>query len=163
MNQGNFHENKKASTTAVDVFQDVQDFMDKYNQKTGLKPHDDIIDFRLRLIFEELQELRDEFFEDSIVEDVSGTQLLVTDEIPAMQVDWQNVTKELSDIIYVVVGMAHTFGLPLKEVFRRVHASNMTKDGSKREDGKVLKGESYEPPTIGDLFDGTETSVPYAS
>ena len=68
------------------------------------------------------------------------------------------LTKELADILYVVYGFAVTFGLPIDEVFERVHRSNMSKLGDDgkplyRDDGKVLKGPNYQPPKLDDLFD----------
>ena len=68
------------------------------------------------------------------------------------------LTKELADLLYVVYGMAVTFGLPIDEVFVRVHRSNMSKLGDDgkpiyREDGKVLKGPNYQPPDLTDLFE----------
>ena len=68
-----------------------------------------------------------------------------------------DLTKELADLLYVTYGFAVTFGLPIDEVFERVHRSNMSKlgdDGTPlyREDGKVLKGPNYEPPKLDDLF-----------
>ena len=70
---------------------------------------------------------------------------------------WENLTKELADLLYVTIGFAVTFGLPLVEVFERVHQSNMSKLGEDgkpiyREDGKVMKGPNYRPPELGDLF-----------
>jgi predicted HAD superfamily Cof-like phosphohydrolase len=49
--------------------------------------------------------------------------------------------------------MALGMGIDLPEVVREIHRSNMTKldrDGKPiyREDGKVLKGEDYEPPNL---------------
>ena len=71
---------------------------------------------------------------------------------------WENLTKELADLLSVTIGFAVTFGLPLCEVFERVHQSNMSKLGEDgkpiyREDGKVLKGPNYQPPKLDDLFD----------
>lgn len=70
----------------------------------------------------------------------------------------EELTKELADLLYVVYGMAVTFGLPIDEVFERVHRSNMSKLGDDgkpiyRDDGKVLKGPNYQPPKLDDLFD----------
>lgn len=67
------------------------------------------------------------------------------------------LTKELADLIYVVVGTAVTFGLPLEEVFNEVHKSNMSKLGEDgkpiyREDGKVLKGPNYKEPNLDQFF-----------
>ena len=73
------------------------------------------------------------------------------------RMDKAALTKELADLLYVTYGMAVTFGLPIDEVFERVHQSNMSKLGDDgkpiyREDGKVLKGPNYQPPTLEDLF-----------
>ena len=67
-----------------------------------------------------------------------------------------NMMKELADVLYGAIGMGVTFGLPMAEVFRRVHESNMSKlgvDGKpiKRSDGKVTKGPNYHPPFLDDL------------
>jgi len=72
-------------------------------------------------------------------------------------IDKAAFTKELADLLYVTYGMAVTFGLPIDEVFERVHRSNMSKlddDGKPlyRKDGKVLKGPNYEKPNLDDLF-----------
>ena len=70
----------------------------------------------------------------------------------------EELTKELADLLYVTYGFAVTFGLPIDEVFERVHRSNMSKLGADgkpiyRDDGKVLKGPNYQPPKLDDLFD----------
>jgi len=90
--------------------------------------------------------------------------LEIADELPGVftnrtqeAIDKAAFTKELADLLYVTYGMAVTFGLPLDEVFERVHRSNMSKldDNGKpiyREDGKVLKGPNYEKPNLDDLF-----------
>ena len=65
------------------------------------------------------------------------------------EIDKAALTKELADLIYVTIGFAVTFGLPLCEVFERVHQSNMSKLS---EDGKVMKGPNYQPPQLDDLF-----------
>ena len=72
-------------------------------------------------------------------------------------IDKAALTKELADLLYVTYGFAVTFGLPIDEVFERVHRSNMSKLGDDgkpiyREDGKVLKGPNYQPPKLDDLF-----------
>ena len=55
-------------------------------------------------------------------------------------------------------GLARTFGLPADRVFDRVHDSNMSKLGNdgkpvRRDDGKVMKGPNYHPPSLDDLID----------
>ena len=64
--------------------------------------------------------------------------------------------KELADLIYVCYQYAENMGWLLDEALERVHLSNMSKldDEGKpvyREDGKVLKGPNYKPPTLTDL------------
>ena len=61
----------------------------------------------------------------------------------------ENFLKEMSDCMYVIYGMAVTFGWDLEEAFSRVHHSNMTKlPYTKLDDGKVQKGPNYELPTL---------------
>tara|TARA_E500000305_G_scaffold73426_1_gene59273 strand:+ start:257 stop:661 length:405 start_codon:yes stop_codon:yes gene_type:complete len=65
--------------------------------------------------------------------------------------------KELADLVYVCYQYAENMGWNLDEALHRVHESNMSKldeDGKPiyREDGKVLKGPNYAPPTLTDLI-----------
>ena len=65
--------------------------------------------------------------------------------------------KELADLVYVSYQYAENMGWFLDEALDRVHKSNMSKLGEDdkpiyREDGKVLKGPNYEPPTLTDLI-----------
>ena len=65
--------------------------------------------------------------------------------------------KELADLVYVCYQYAENMGWFLDEALDRVHASNMSKLGEDglpvyREDGKVLKGPNYQPPTLTDLI-----------
>jgi predicted HAD superfamily Cof-like phosphohydrolase len=60
---------------------------------------------------------------------------------------------ELADVVYVAYGTALVHGIDLDAVLTEIHRSNMTKIGpdgvvSRREDGKVLKGEHYEAPDV---------------
>ena len=65
--------------------------------------------------------------------------------------------KELADLVYVCYQYAENMGWFLDEALDRVHQSNLSKldeEGNPiyREDGKVLKGPNYKPPTLEDLF-----------
>lgn len=66
--------------------------------------------------------------------------------------DIVGVADALADIIYVAVGTALEYGIPLADVWAEVQRSNMSKlvngVALKREDGKVLKGPGYTPPDI---------------
>ncbi len=68
----------------------------------------------------------------------------------------EHLLKELADLVYVCHWLAVACSLPLKEAFKRVHESNMSKLGEdgkpiKRADGKVLKGPHYHEPDLSDL------------
>ena len=65
--------------------------------------------------------------------------------------------KELADLVYVCYQYAENMGWLLDEALDRVHKSNLSKlgpDGKPlyREDGKVLKGPSYQPPDLSDII-----------
>lgn len=57
-----------------------------------------------------------------------------------------------ADLIWVIEGLCHSLGIPLQKVWDEVARSNMSKciNGKliKREDGKVLKPDTYSPPDI---------------
>lgn len=105
-------------------------------------PHEDEVKLRHDLIAEEF----DEFTQACAEQDLVG------------------VADALADLIYVVVGAAHHFGIPLDKVWDEVQLSNMSKvdpaNGKvrKRPDGKVLKGPEYFPPNVRRAlgFDGDE-------
>lgn len=67
------------------------------------------------------------------------------------------VADALADMVYVICGTALSYGIPLDAVFNEVHRSNMTKcvDGKvqRRNDGKILKPETYEPPNISAILE----------
>ena len=91
-----------------------------------------LADLRFRLIKEEFEEVEFELF---------GTD------------NKKKLAKELADLLYVVYGTAATYGIPIDEVFVRVHESNMSKLGEDgkpvfRNDGKVLKGPNYQEPSM---------------
>lgn len=73
------------------------------------------------------------------------------------------VADALADLLYVVYGTAHEYGLPIDRIFAEVHRSNMTKfehgEIPKRADGKALKPVGWEPPRIKEILDvGTGTT-----
>jgi predicted HAD superfamily Cof-like phosphohydrolase len=65
-----------------------------------------------------------------------------------------DVLKELCDLQYVLSGTIHDLGYENFDVaFNRVHKSNMKKlEGATFVDGKLQKGENYQPPELGDLI-----------
>ena len=114
----------------------VKQFMEAFGQEVKDKPEwpdEDTVNLRVDLIEEEYDELKQAVYS----HDGSMT----------------DVADALSDILYVVYGMAHSFGIDIDECFREVHVSNMSKldEHGKpiyREDGKVVKGPNYKPPNL---------------
>ena len=112
----------------------VAEFMTSFGQEVVTKPvfpNKDVMKMRVALIDEELQELKDAIKDRDIVE----------------------VADALTDILYVVYGAGHTFGVDLDACFSEVHRSNMSKlmpDDSvkRREDGKVLKPLGWKAPEL---------------
>lgn len=79
--------------------------------------------------------------------------------LPAMlRDDLVGIADGLADAIYVLVGTALEYGIPLEKVWDEVHASNMRKVDPqtgkvlKRADGKVIKGPNWTPPDITGLL-----------
>ena len=68
----------------------------------------------------------------------------------------EHALKELADLAYVCYQYAAAAGWDLDEALTRVHKSNLSKLDEnlrpiKREDGKVIKGPNYQPPSLIDL------------
>lgn len=115
------------------MYTDVKEFQTAVGQHVGSKPEfpdPAERELRIRLLKEEYEEY------------IQGE----------CRNDLENIAKELADIIYIVCGTAASYGIPLDKVFDEVHKSNMTKlvDGKpiRREDGKILKPEGWQPPDI---------------
>ena len=115
-------------------FELVGDFMESMEQEVRIVPsfpEDHIQNLRKDLIEEELDELNLAIDNQDLVE----------------------VADALTDLLYVVYGAGHAFGIDLDECFKEVHRSNLSKLGEdfkpiKREDGKVLKPNTYSPPDL---------------
>lgn len=81
---------------------------------------------------------------------------LVVDSLFAMENDalLAEAADAFGDLLYVVLGAAVAWGIDIEPVFEEVHRSNMTKfiDGAKREDGKWVKGPSYERADVASIL-----------
>ena len=106
----------------------------------------DLLKLRQKLINEEAQELNIEL--DTLIRETENGGTPLAETVTRMY-------KELADLQYVLSGMVVSLGIPMEEVFDRVHQSNMSKlvDGKplKRADGKFLKGPNYKKPVLDDL------------
>lgn len=122
----------------VSNFELVGDFMEVMGQEVKEFPEwpdDAVLDLRMDLIREEVEELE------------QGVDNL----------DMENVAKELTDILYVVYGMGHALGIDLDACFQEIQDSNMSKLGDngkpeKNEAGKVIKGPNYFEPNLADVL-----------
>ena len=118
-----------------DVAKAVTAFHRAFGLPFQVRPSADINDelaaLRIRLLSEELNELKD----------------------ATASLDLVGIADALADIVYVAYGTAITFGLDLDAVLAEVHRTNMSKldvDGRPvlRADGKVLKSARYRAPDV---------------
>jgi predicted HAD superfamily Cof-like phosphohydrolase len=118
-------------------FEKVAEFMNAFKQDVETEPGwTSVSELRYNLIDEELKELRQALDERNLIE----------------------VADALTDLLYVVYGAGHSFGVNLDKCFEEVHNSNMSKLGEDgepiyREDGKVLKGPNYWAPDLKRVLD----------
>jgi predicted HAD superfamily Cof-like phosphohydrolase len=130
---------------AVEQFHEAFDSpKDVRLESTGRSKYAAINQMRFNLMFEELGELTDAMHEYMNAEG-DGQEKAALEVIDA-----------ITDLLYVVIGFAVTFGIDIETAFERVHSSNMSKlgrDGKPlfREDGKVMKGPDFMPPVLEDL------------
>ena len=115
-------------------FNKVKTFMNTYDQEVKNSPEfpeSKIVQLRIDLIQEELNELKEAINNNDIIE----------------------VADALTDILYVTYGAGHSFGVDLDSCFNEVQNSNMSKLGDDgkpiyNESGKVMKGPNYFKPNI---------------
>lgn len=126
----------------VDMIEDVKEFhkvfcTNQLRDTVGLPPLQ-IRDLRTNLIEEE----------------VTGELIPALDSGNIIE-----IADAIADSIVVLIGTALAYGIPLKQVWKEVHRSNMAKmqpDGTvkRRADGKILKPEGWTPPDIKGIIDG---------
>ena len=115
-------------------FEKVGLFMKTFGQEVKTNANfssDKINKLRIDLIEEELEELKDAIKKKDLKETVDA----------------------LTDILYVVYGAGHAFGVNLDKCFEEVQNSNMSKLGEDgkpiyNENGKVMKGPNYFKPNL---------------
>ena len=115
-------------------FELVGDFMESMDQEVRIRPsfpEEEIQNLRKDLIEEELDELTYALANKNMVE----------------------IADALTDLLYVVYGAGHAFGIDLDKCFDEVQNSNMSKldENGKpiyNESGKVMKGPNYFKPDL---------------
>jgi predicted HAD superfamily Cof-like phosphohydrolase len=78
--------------------------------------------------------------------------------------DLEKVRTLLVGMMDIVFGISLHLGIPINEVFLEVHRSNLSKveeDGKPRyrEDGKLLKGSRFSPPSIKPILDKYRNNI----
>ena len=112
-------------------YRDVLEFHRKLTPQligtTPKVPSDEIARLRMRLVREEYREL---------------DAALWNEDLPC-------IADSIVDEIYVLIGMAISFGIDIRPVWAAVHAANLAKEGGPiREDGKVCKPPGWQAPNI---------------
>lgn len=114
---------------------DVRIFMEACGQEVLNSPSYETanqkqVELYMELIREEFEELKEGHAEKNVVE----------------------VADACGDLIWVILGLANSLGIPMGPVWHEITQSNMSKtvDGKviRRDDGKILKPETYFPPNI---------------
>jgi predicted HAD superfamily Cof-like phosphohydrolase len=118
----------------------VEDFHNAFFQENGYEPRL-IPDKEYQLRYKLMDEENKEYFEACEKEDLVG------------------IADALGDKLYILCGTILKHGLQhkIEEVFAEIQRSNMSKLGEDgkpifREDGKILKGPNYTPPSIGPIL-----------
>ena len=115
-----------------------QAFVFRLTAEQSVDPNDEQVqEMQMTLIREEFNELLEAHINEDTYEDQIHT------------------LKELADLVFVCYQYAVARGWNLDIALKRVFESNMSKfvDGKplRREDGKILKGPNYQPPSLDDL------------
>ena len=120
----------------------VKEFHEKMELAIDQPYSKELMDFRLRLLFEEIQELAS-----------AALDIETNTHTEERHVMMQDLLKEMCDVVYVIKGMAVSFGMDFDKAFKLVHKSNMSKlPLIKDANGKVQKGLNYEPPILEGLI-----------
>ena len=117
---------------------------------------------------DKIRMLRHKLIEEEFNEVTQELQMGICDDFESVDVknhpkydkgfNINKLAKELADLLYVILGTAAAYGIPIDDVYRKVHENNMSKlqpDGTVkyREDGKVLKPDNYVPLDVSKLLE----------
>jgi predicted HAD superfamily Cof-like phosphohydrolase len=121
----------------------VRDFHLKFGHLTNNSPTVDLP--------ESVIKLRKSLIKEEVLETLTGID----------SNDISEIADGIADAMYVLVGTAISYGIPIDRVFREVHRSNMTKTAVKAVDGekygtKTPKGPNFIPPDIKGILEHPE-------
>ena len=109
-------------------------------------PGPELLTLRRTLICEEAREVEAEFT-------ALLTRLQAGEAVPPG--DLAPLAHELADLLYVTYGALDALGIDADAVFAEVHRANMAKlGGPRREDGKLLKPEGWQPADVRGVIEG---------
>jgi len=142
------YELEKIPHTMFEMLQEFHDVFDLVSNDKPTIPDYETIKLRMALIKEEYKEVMEEFGCDVNIGSIDDYRNAI---------NLEKLAKELCDLMYVVLGTGVSFGLPMDKCFAEVHRSNMSKLDEKgkvlrREDGKVLKSDLYQPANLKDII-----------
>jgi predicted HAD superfamily Cof-like phosphohydrolase len=126
------------------MYEQVLEFHKAFGLYIGSKPElrdKNISKLRINLLTEEVNEY---------IEAVDNNDLI-------------EIADAIGDILYIAIGSAISYGIPIDEVFDEIHRSNMSKldENGKpmhREDGKVIKSSLYSPPSLEPIIFGSSSN-----
>ncbi len=159
-----------ASNVALSNFAKTQEFHagigDVYPGRPTL-PSPELLDFREKLIDEEYAEVKEAIAELRQRISIRGSAATQSPAVSAatqspavsaatqspvvepVETDLTHLASELVDLLYVTYGGLAALGVDADAVFAAIHDANMRKlEGPKREDGKQLKPEGWQPADI---------------
>jgi predicted HAD superfamily Cof-like phosphohydrolase len=147
-------------TSVLEDTASVADMMNLMEQTVRTVPTTDVDPterlLRGRIVVEEALEFAEAL---GLVITTPGHDLVAKDTVTVeidqtKEIDLVETLDATADLIVVVKGSAHTFGLPVDDAFRIVHETNMAKAPGgvlirRPEDNKILKPEGWVGPTEG--------------
>jgi predicted HAD superfamily Cof-like phosphohydrolase len=150
----------KGSVLYMPTIGHVQDFHEKFEHPIASVPNvatPELRALRVRMLLEEVLELaeaarvRCELEVRFNMEKKVWVHGFRVEAYPG-EPDMVEMADAIGDIDYLAAGAALVFGFPHCQIIEAIQCSNMSKLGTdgnpvKREDGKIMKGPNYKPPT----------------
>lgn len=115
-------------------FDDVRDFHNKFNVPVRVNPG--------------IPSIQESILREDLIDEETGELKYAME-----QQDLIEIADGIADSIYVLIGTALVYGIPLQEVWDEVQRTNMAKTGgTKSAQGKILKPQGWLPPDINSIL-----------